>query len=95
MSTGVPKIVVVENMWPSSPTSARARRSHVRRWAAIAANVLWAAGSILLLPSGWIAPNLLGTAFIVLQAAAIALCGELQFIGLRRPMRLPPEALRL
>ena len=54
-------------------------------WVVIAANILWAAGSILLLLSGWIAPNLLGTAFIILQAAAVALFGELQFIGLRRP----------
>jgi hypothetical protein len=53
-------------------------------WAIIAANVLWAAASVALLLSGWIAPNLLGMAFIALQAAVVAVFGELQFIGLRR-----------
>lgn len=53
-------------------------------WAIIVANVLWATASVALLLSGWIAPNLLGMAFIALQAAVVAVFGELQFIGLRR-----------
>lgn len=62
----------------------RATISRSAVWAVIVANVLWAAASVLLLLSGWVAPNLLGTAFVIVQAVAVALFGELQFIGLRR-----------
>jgi hypothetical protein len=37
-----------------------------------------------LLVSGWIAPNVLGVIFVAMQAAVVAVFGELQFIGLRR-----------
>jgi hypothetical protein len=63
----------------------RERISRAAVWAVIAANLLWAAASALLLLSGWIAPNLLGTLFVVVQAVAVALFAELQFMGLRRP----------
>jgi hypothetical protein len=53
-------------------------------WSIIAANVLWAAASALLLVSGWVAPNVLGYAFVVGQAAVVALLGELQYVGLTR-----------
>jgi hypothetical protein len=53
-------------------------------WAVIAANAIWALASVALLASGWIAPNLLGVIFIALQAAVVAVFGELQFVGLRR-----------
>ena len=53
-------------------------------WAIIAANVLWAAASALLLISGWVAPTGLGYAFVIAQAVVVALLGELQFVGLRQ-----------
>ena len=53
--------------------------------AVIALNVLWVAGSALLLLSGFVAPTALGTAFVIAQAAAVAVFAELQYIGLRRP----------
>jgi len=53
-------------------------------WAIILANAVWALASVALLVSGWIAPNLLGVIFIALQAAVVAVFGELQFVGLRR-----------
>ena len=53
-------------------------------WAIIAANAVWALASVALLVSGWIAPNLLGVIFIAMQAAVVAVFGELQFVGLRR-----------
>src|SRR5260370_13583550 len=53
-------------------------------WAIILANAAWALASVALLVSGWIAPNLLGIVFIAMQAAVVAVFGELQFIGLRR-----------
>ncbi len=53
-------------------------------WAIIVANAVWALASVALLVSGWIAPNLLGVIFIAMQAAVVAVFGELQFVGLRR-----------
>jgi len=52
--------------------------------AIIALNVLWVAGSIGLLMSGFVAPTMLGTAFVIAQAVAVGAFAELQFIGLRR-----------
>jgi hypothetical protein len=52
----------------------------------VAANALWAAASALLLVSGWVAPTALGYAFVIGQAAVVALLGELQYVGLRRPL---------
>jgi hypothetical protein len=52
----------------------------------IAANALWAAASALLLVSGWVAPTALGYAFVIGQAVVVALLGELQYVGLRRPL---------
>jgi hypothetical protein len=50
----------------------------------IAANVLWTVDSIVLPFTGWVQPNMLGQAFIVAQALAVAIIAELQFIGLKR-----------
>ena len=54
-------------------------------WSIIVSNALWAAASVLLLLSGLIAPTALGIAFVVGQAVIVALLGELQYVGLRRP----------
>ena len=62
----------------------RARPARGAVWAVIAVNAVWAVDSILLLLSGWIAPTALGMAFILVQAAAVALFAEVQYIGLRR-----------
>jgi hypothetical protein len=50
----------------------------------IALNAVWAAASVLLLVTDFVAPTGLGTAFVLAQAAAVAVFAELQFIGLRR-----------
>src|ERR1700742_1627511 len=52
--------------------------------AIIALNVLWVAGSIGLLMSGYVAPTVLGYAFVIAQAVAVGVFAELQVIGLRR-----------
>jgi hypothetical protein len=52
--------------------------------AIIALNVLWVAGSIGLLVSGWVAPTALGYAFVIAQAIVVGVFAELQFVGLRR-----------
>lgn len=53
-------------------------------WAVIAINAVWTIDSIVLLASGWVSPNLLGQAFIVMQAIAVGVFAELEFVGLRK-----------
>jgi hypothetical protein len=50
----------------------------------IGLNALWTLASIGLLLSGLIAPNMLGVAFILFQAAAVGLLGLLQYLALAR-----------
>jgi hypothetical protein len=50
----------------------------------IAGNVLWVAASILLLASGPVSPTPLGTAFVLAQAAVVALLTALERASLRR-----------
>ena len=54
-------------------------------WAIVAANALWAVASVCLLLSGLVSPTVLGIAFVLAQAAVVALFGELQYVGLKRP----------
>jgi len=49
-------------------------------------NALWVAASIVLLLSGWVAPNALGTVFVIVQALAVAVFADLQYLGVRRSM---------
>jgi hypothetical protein len=53
-------------------------------WAVILINALWAIDSIVLMLSGWVAPNALGYAFVIVQAVTVAVLAELQYIGMRR-----------
>jgi hypothetical protein len=50
----------------------------------IVGNAAWTLGSIALLFSGAVSPNLLGQIFIVAQAIATGVFAELQYIGLRK-----------
>lgn len=50
----------------------------------IGGNALWTLGSVALLLSGMVAPNALGVAFVLMQATAVGIFAELQFIGLKR-----------
>jgi hypothetical protein len=50
----------------------------------IAGNAAWALGSIALMFSGAVAPNLLGYALIAAHAITTGAFGELQYIGLRK-----------
>ena len=54
-------------------------------WAIIAANALWALASVGLLVSGLVGPTALGYIFVMAQAIVVALLGELQYAGLKRP----------
>jgi hypothetical protein len=53
-------------------------------WIVIAGNAAWALASIALLFSGWVVPNLLGEAAVAMQAVAVGVFAELQYVGLRR-----------
>lgn len=64
-----------------------ARREVVSRAsvvAIIALNISWVVASVWLLVGSSIQPNALGSAFIVVQAVAVALFAELQYVGLRK-----------
>jgi hypothetical protein len=50
----------------------------------IAINAVWTVASIALLLSSAVTPNLLGEAFVAVQAIAVGALGELQYIGWRR-----------
>ena len=50
----------------------------------IAGNAAWTLGSIALLFSGAVTPNLPGELFVVAQAIATGVFAELQYIGLRK-----------
>ena len=64
--------------------AARARVPKALVVLVIAGNAAWTIGSIALLFSGTVTPNLLGEAFVVAQAIATGVFAELQYIGLRR-----------
>lgn len=50
----------------------------------VAGNAAWTVGSIVLLFSGAVSPNLAGELMVVAQAIATGVFAELQFAGLRR-----------
>jgi hypothetical protein len=62
----------------------RSRLARVAVWAVIGINAVWAIDSVVLLFTGWVEPNLLGHAFVLGQAAFVALMAQLQVIGLRK-----------
>ncbi len=62
-------------------------RPRLPRWmvrGVVGVNLLWALDSLLLLALGLAAPNGLGTAFVLLQAAVVLGFALLQWAGLRR-----------
>lgn len=56
-------------------------------WAIIVANALWALDSLVLLVSGWVAPNGVGYAFVIAQAIIVAAFAETQYLGLRQQVK--------
>jgi hypothetical protein len=50
----------------------------------VVGNAAWTIGSIALLVSGAVSPNLLGEIMVVTQAIATGVFAELQYVGLRR-----------
>ncbi|MDQ3222974.1 MAG: hypothetical protein M3Q75_05805 [Gemmatimonadota bacterium] len=50
----------------------------------VAINLVWVLGSVALVVAGRFPLTVLGLAFVLAQAAAVALFAALQFLGLRR-----------
>ena len=53
-------------------------------YAVIGLNALWVVLSLLVLLSGWFTPNVLGYAFVIVQAVVVLVFIELEWIGLKR-----------
>ena len=62
----------------------RPRVSRPAVWAVVAGNLCWVAASVVAAAAGWWSPTAAGVAFVLLQAAAVAVFAELQVSGLRR-----------
>jgi hypothetical protein len=68
----------------------RAMMAKAAVWAVIVVNAVWTLDSLALLASGWVSPNLHGQAFVVMQAVAVGVFAELQYVGLRRSADAAP-----
>ena len=77
--------------------ASRVRLPRLAIHAVIGINILWVADSILTLVSGWFQPTALGIAFVLAQAAVVAVVTELEVIGLKKstPVEVETAALRL
>jgi len=64
--------------------ASRTRLPRLAIYAVIGVNILWIADSVLILVAGWFAPTTLGIAFVLAQAAAVAVVTELEVIGLKK-----------
>ena len=61
--------------------------------AVIGVNLVWIVDSLAILLLGWFQPTGLGIAFVLGQAAAVAVVTELELIGLKRSARCEPGGL--
>jgi len=53
-------------------------------WAIIGLNIVWVVDSVLLLFTGWVAPNTLGYVFVIAQAIMVLVLADLEYMGLKR-----------
>lgn len=60
--------------------------------AIVVVNALWVTDSFALLASGWVAPSLLGMAFVTAQALAVGVLAVAQYAGLRSSAARPALA---
>ncbi len=70
--------------------ASRREPARIAVWTIIALNVVWVIDSIVLLFTGWVAPNALGYAFVIAQAAVVLVFADFEFMGYRRS---PPVAV--
>jgi hypothetical protein len=57
-------------------------RTHL--WIIVACNAVWVVDSVLVLATGWVEPTGLGYAFVIVQALAVLVLAELEWVFLRR-----------
>ena len=57
-------------------------------WAIIGLNAIWVVDSVVLLFTGWVAPNALGYAFVLAQAGFVAVFADLEYVGLKKSVAL-------
>ena len=74
--------------------ASRREPARIAVWAIIALNVVWVVDSIVLLFTGWVAPNALGYAFVIAQAAAVLVFADFEFMGLKRSTAIEGTAGR-
>ncbi len=53
-------------------------------WAAVAINLVYAVGCVVVVAAGWFPLTTLGVAFVLVQAAAVFFFAGMQVLGLRR-----------
>jgi hypothetical protein len=68
--------------------ASRPEPTRIAVWIIIALNAVWVVDSIMLLFTGWVAPNGLGYAVVIAQAAAVLVLADLEYMGLRRSTAL-------
>jgi hypothetical protein len=64
--------------------ASRSEPARVAVWAIVAINVVWVVDSIVLLLTGWVAPNALGYAVVIAQAAGVLVLADLEYMGYRK-----------
>ena len=64
--------------------ASRSEPSRFAVWAIIAVNAVWVVDSIVLLFTGWVAPNALGYSFVIAQAAVVLVLADFEYLGLKR-----------
>ena len=72
--------------------ASRVRLPRLAVYAVIGVNILWIVDSVLILVAGWFAPTALGIAFVLAQAAAVAVVTELEVIGLKKSVTEAADA---
>ena len=64
--------------------ASRNEPARVAVWTVIALNVVWVVDSIVLLFTGWVAPNALGYSVVIAQAAGVLVLADLEYMGMKR-----------
>ena len=79
--TGVFLLVFAAGVWlTSSPRTLNAKAVI----AVIALNIIWVAATVVTLSAGLLPLTALGVGFAIVQAVAVAIIAELEFMGLRK-----------
>lgn len=64
--------------------ASRPRMNRAAVWAVIVLNLLWVLDSVAIVLAGWFPLTGLGVGYVLLQAAAVAMFAEFQYLGARR-----------